>query len=193
MTAPGLGPLGALTQLWAKVDAFGARVDARMPGERACGEGCHDCCAPGLSVTTIEGEAIAAFVERATPAEQTRLREALARAAGDRCAALDARGACTIYEARPIVCRSHGLPIRVAGPERRLPMIDACPKNFVGRDLDGLERECVLDQATLSTMLGAIDAAFADASGACRGLRAPLAALLADLLGEADSEPPAGP
>jgi hypothetical protein len=188
-----LDSLGALAQLWEKVDAFGERVDARMPGERACAEGCHDCCAPGLSVTTVEGEAIADFVERATPAQHARLREALRNAAGDRCAALDARGACAIYEARPLVCRSHGLPLRIAGPERRLPLVDACPKNFVGRDLDAIERDCVLDQATLSTMLAAIDAAFADASGVHRGLRAPLADLLVELLDGVDSRSPSGP
>jgi Fe-S-cluster containining protein len=188
MTPPGLDPLAALAQLWAKVDAFEARVEARMPGERACAEGCDDCCAPGLTVTTIEAEAIAAFVERAGDDARARVRGALASARADRCAALDARGACSIYEARPLVCRSHGLPLRIVGGERRLPLLDACPKNFVGRDLGSIERACVLDQATLSTMLGAIDAAFADASSLDRGLRAPLAELLADLLTELPNE-----
>jgi len=190
MTVPSRDSLDALAQLWAKVDAFAARVDAQLPGERACAEACHDCCAPGLSVTTIEGEAIAAFVERATPAERARVRDALARGSRDRCAALDARGACTIYEARPIVCRSHGLPLRLTSPGRRLPVVDACPKNFVGRALDGIDRACVLDQATLSTMLAAIDAAFADANAIERGLRASLSELLAEMLGDSPEESP---
>jgi hypothetical protein len=92
-----------------------------------------------------------------------------------------------------MVCRSHGLPLRLTSPGRRLPVVDACPKNFVGRDLDGIDRECVLDQATLSTMLAAIDASFADASGLARGLRAPLADLLVEVLDGVDSRSPSSP
>jgi uncharacterized protein len=93
----------------------------------------------------------------------------------DRCAALDAAGRCRIYAARPLVCRSHGVPIRLRGA---LPVVQACHRNFRQTTPDP---DCVLDQATLSATLYAVDAAEAAAAGGDPGQRVDLAALLADL------------
>ena len=57
-------------------------------------------------------------------------------------------------------------------------MLDACPKNFVGQDLAAVNAASVMDQATLSTILGALDAADADEAGRERGERLAIAALL---------------
>jgi hypothetical protein len=84
---------------------------------------------------------------------------------------------CAIYAARPLICRSHGLPIRFAPEGRRaLPLVDVCPRNFVGHDT--LPADTILDQVTLSTVLGALDAARADETGRPRGERVPLETLL---------------
>jgi hypothetical protein len=73
-----------------------------------------------------------------------------AAAEGDRCAALDAQGRCSIYAARPIVCRSHGAPIRSGS----LPVIQSCHRNFTSVTPDA---DCIVDQETLSTLLLAVD------------------------------------
>lgn len=155
-----------LEALWSKVDAFFERVAERYPGALACGPGCADCCHRDLTVTSIEARRVFALV-RALPPEQRRaLRD---RADAPPCVALDADGRCAIYEARPLVCRSHGVPLRFVEPEasgkRALPVLDVCPKNFTGADLASIDAACVLDQRTLSVMLGAIDAAFVQAGG----------------------------
>ncbi len=111
-------------------------------------------------------------------------REALAARAtgGDPgvCPALDDGGRCAVYASRPVICRTHGLPIRFAPPNARsLPIVDACPRNFSGRDLGALPANVVLDQTTLSTVLGALDAARAAEIGRPRGERVEIAALLA--------------
>ncbi|WP_437926533.1 hypothetical protein WMF37_47270 [Sorangium sp. So ce291] len=83
--------------------------------------------------------------------------------------------------ARPLICRTHGLPIRFAPPSGRvLPVIDACPKNFVGEDLHAVDAASVLDQTTLSTVLAALDMAHADEAGWPRGQRAAIAEVLAE-------------
>lgn len=171
-----------LEELWRKVDAFFERVDSRLPGEMACAAGCADCCRRRLSVTGLEAEVILEELTRLPPDERARLAERAA-AGGEACAALGEDGRCGIYASRPLVCRSHGLPIRfeAEAPGRRsLPVVDACPKNFIGRDLAAVDPACVLDQRTLSTILAALDAAHADASGRDRGERFDLAALLAE-------------
>jgi uncharacterized protein len=167
-----------LSALWQKIAGFWARVDERAPGSLTCHAGCSDCCIDGLSVTQTE----AAAIEEALGGLDVPLREALREAAAresEHCPAL-VEGRCAIYDARPVVCRSHGLAIRI-GPDpdakRHLPIVDACPLNFVGQDLEALPSELVLEQATLSTLVAAVDAAARGASVEAK--RVPLRELLA--------------
>jgi uncharacterized protein len=177
-------PRERLDELFAKVDAFFARARARHGESITCHAGCDDCCRRRFSVTALEADAIREHLAALPHAD----REALARRAieGDpsACPALGPGGRCGIYAARPLICRTHGLPIRFApapSPGARslsLPMIDACPKNFAGEDLRAIEAVSVLDQGTLSTVLGALDAAYADSLGRPRGERITIVALL---------------
>jgi Fe-S-cluster containining protein len=174
-----------LDELTAKIDAFFARVHARFPdGDGVtCHAGCADCCHRRFSVTAIEAEAIAEALA-ALPVDRRRALADRARHGDERvCPALDPDGRCAVYAARPLICRSHGLPIRFAAPDgpgpRALPVIDACPKNFAGRDLAALPADAVLDQTTVSTILGALDAARAAEIGRARGERVAIADLLA--------------
>ena len=140
-------------QLAEKVDAFFARVQARHGAEMRCEVGCDSCCRTRLSVTRVEAEAVAEIVR--AMADVSRLEASVARAAEDRCAALDEDGRCLVYEGRPLVCRSHGVPVRM---ERRgLKVIQACELNFVERGPGAADADCVLDQQTLSMTLLAID------------------------------------
>ena len=162
-----------LGDLWQKVDAFHERVGGRYPGALTCRPGCADCCKRELTVTGVE----AARVEQAIARLDEEARADLARrVAGEACVALREDGRCAVYEARPVVCRSHGLPLRFVEPDaegrRALPVLDVCPLNFAGRDLGELDADCVLDQQTLSVMLGALDALHAKETGEPAGRRA---------------------
>lgn len=88
----------------AAVDELAADV-ARKNAERlVCRAGCAGCCADGLTVFEIEAAAIrdeyADLLEHAEPHEE------------GACAFLDGEGRCRIYERRPYVCRTQGLPLR---------------------------------------------------------------------------------
>ncbi len=178
MTAPRV----RLLELFGKVDAFFDRVAARYPGPDGvtCHAGCDACCRRRLSVTGIEADAIEAWV-RSLPAEPlAELQRRIAASDPEACAALGIDGRCAIYPVRPLVCRSHGLPIRFDADG--LDAIDACPLNFGDRALASLPSGDVLRQATVSTVLGALSAAHADASQRARGERVDLAELLSRLL-----------
>lgn len=173
-----------LDELYAKLDGFFTRAHARYPEGITCHTGCADCCQRRFSVTGLEASALAEALA-ALPAERRRELGRRARA-GDLgvCPALDGDGRCALYAARPAICRSHGLPIRFSAPPaqpgaRSLPVIDACPRNFVGQELASVEPSAVLDQTTLSTVLGALDAAHAAELGRARGERVEIADLLA--------------
>jgi Fe-S-cluster containining protein len=157
-----------LGELHAKVDAFFARVEARHGDDMQCRTGCSDCCRVRLTITAVEATAILGEVARWPAA---RRRALAATGPEDRCAALDDRGRCRIYDARPIVCRSHGVPIRMR--RGSLPVVEACPRNFTRTEP---APDCVLDQETLSALTLAIDR---QAGG--DGSRVDLAALLAEL------------
>jgi len=138
-----------LAELNAKIDGFFARAFARHGDDMQCNTGCSDCCHVRLSITGVEADAIRAHVA-AWPAE--RRRSLLAVGPADRCAALDENGRCKIYEARPVVCRSHGVPIRMR--QDSVPVIQACFRNFTRTEA---APDCVLDQETLSTLVLAVD------------------------------------
>lgn len=174
-------PRARLGELFAKVDAFFSRARARHGEAITCRAGCADCCRRRFSVTALEADAIREVVAQLD--DETRRTLARRAEEGDPgvCPALDPDGRCAVYEARPLICRTHGLPIRFAPAKgtRALPVLDACPKNFGGGDLAALDPTTVLDQQTLSTVLAALDAAHADALGRPRGERIEIAALLA--------------
>jgi len=150
-------------------------VADRHGAEMQCATGCSDCCHVRLTITGVEAAAIRGYVatwsaerrallgvtEHSTPAEQ-------------RCAALDAAGRCRIYDARPLVCRSHGVPIRMQ--QGGLPVVQNCHRNFHRATPDP---DCILDQTTLSAMLLAVDTAERPPGEPAR--RIDLAGLLAEL------------
>lgn len=161
-------------ELAAKVDAFFARVQARHGDEMACGSGCSHCCHVQLSVTRLEADAIRKELETWSDAAKAALGANARAAAPDRCSALDANGRCLIYAARPIVCRSHGAPIRLR--ENSLPVVTSCRDNFVSRGPAAADADCILDQETLSAMVLA-----ADLESGGEGGRIDLASLFVDM------------
>jgi hypothetical protein len=143
-------------ELAAKVDAFFTRVQARHGSEMQCGTGCHHCCHVRLSVTRVEAEAIVDEVAGWTAERKLALTANAAAAPAQRCTALAPDGRCLIYQVRPIVCRSHGAPIRMRDA-RSLPVVIACVDNFTARGAAAADADCIIDQTTLSAMVLAVD------------------------------------
>ncbi len=146
--------MSRLGEVTAKVDAFFARVEARHGTDMQCATGCSDCCHARLTVTSTEARAIERELATWTPDRRAALAAHAGAAPADRCAALDAGGRCLIYAARPVVCRSHGAPIRMR--QASLPVIQSCFKNFTHVTPDP---DCVIDQETLSALVLAVDRA----------------------------------
>ena len=105
-----------------------------------------------LTITGVEAGAIRDAIATWDAARRGALAANVANSPTDRCAALDPQGRCLIYETRPMVCRSHGAPIRMT--DRSLPVIDACFRNFTHTTPDP---DCVIDQTTLSALVLAVN------------------------------------
>lgn len=164
-------PVERYLQLAAKVDGFFAQAQARVGASMQCASGCADCCQGRLTVTSVEAAVILSGLASLDDPQRSAIASRGATATDEKCAALDDHGRCSIYAWRPLVCRSHGVPVRVASDApSRLPVLEVCPKNFT-EGLDTVGGENILDQTTLSTVLGALDAAYADSAGLKRGTR----------------------
>lgn len=125
MPSPPLRPdlLARLEALHAEVDAAARPLAARHAGRLHCRLGCTPCCVDGLTVFELEADRI-----RARAPEVLRQPPHPAGA----CAFLGEGGACRIYDHRPYVCRTQGLPLRwleETDDGETVELRDVCPLN----------------------------------------------------------------
>lgn len=143
-------------QLVNRVDQLCKSAEEVLREHINCAEGCSSCCKT-ISLFPVEAAAISAAVA-ALPekdAETVRQHAEDGGGEGDVCPLLfDNR--CLIYEFRPIICRTHGLPIMFTDHgERRL---DYCPKNLQG--CKSLSGAAVIDLDRLNELFVAVNALF---------------------------------
>jgi hypothetical protein len=115
------------------VDELVAPIVGAHGPRLTCRAGCHDCCSDALTVFEIE----AAVIERH---HAELLATGIAHAVGG-CAFLDERGECRVYEHRPYVCRTQGLPLRWLERDEHgehTEVRDVCPLNTEGPALEQL-------------------------------------------------------
>ena len=168
MSAPAPTARARLDALFAKIEAFFAAAQAREGEAITCRAGCADCCRRRFTVTGLEAEVIREGLAALPDARRDEL--ALRAREGDSevCAALDADGRCAIYAHRPVICRTHGLPIRFTESAPAAPCRCSTParRTSSARISPTVSPASVMDQTTLSTILGALDAADAAETGA---------------------------
>lgn len=88
------------------------------------------------------------------------LRHVSAHANGERCPLL-LHHRCLLYEARPIICRTHGLPIIYTSEGQRNS--DCCPHNLT--ESESLPGTSVVDLDKLNTLLVAVNSIYLSQSG----------------------------
>lgn len=136
-------PSADYAALTAKVDAFADAVSARCATQMSCRSGCAGCCQVDLTVSAVEAASIAKHLAALAESDARSLvsDEVISVAADSpRCVFLSATDVCQIYPARPLVCRSQGLPLRYPSdflPESAVRLrvssgaVTVCPLNFV--------------------------------------------------------------
>lgn len=118
----------SLPELHEKITAF---EESLGPGPRElsqCKKGCSQCCEVKLSVFSVEADFIREWWKKLPEETQKNLRDIWKTQPGEegKCDFL-VNHDCTIYEARPVICRSQGLPLRFKD-EGQL-YLDICPLN----------------------------------------------------------------
>lgn len=148
---PGLDNYRALLE---RIDDLCARTVQQFSGDISCHAGCDACCRH-LSVFAVEAAALRAALRNRPSEEADLIRRLAATAPSGRCPLLH-DGLCLLYEARPVICRTHGLPLMLGSEgEKR---IDFCPENFKG--VSSIPGSAIIDLERLNTMLAAVNALY---------------------------------
>jgi hypothetical protein len=150
-----MDPLRNYFDLASRVDELCRRIETDFSAHLACRKGCDACCRH-LSLFPVEAAALAHALDRRGAGETGRIRRQARLASEEGPCPLLQEGACLLYEARPIICRTHGLPLLAgSGRDRQL---DWCPENF--RDVKSLPNAAVIDLDVLNTTLASINSLF---------------------------------
>ena len=116
-----------------EVDVVAGRLEKLHRERLACKPGCSACCVDDITVWEAEADLI-------RKRHAALLRDGAPHAAGA-CAFLDDEGACRIYDSRPYVCRTQGLPIRWIDHDAGVEHRDICELNEEGPPIVELSAE----------------------------------------------------
>jgi Fe-S-cluster containining protein len=113
------------------VDRMAAELTNVHGKHVTCRPGCHSCCT-NLSVFPVEYHAILAAIRQA--------RVVVSFDPAQPCGFLR-DGKCSLYAMRPLICRTHGLPVAFTNDTFEPPEtnVSFCPMNFSEADLDDYE------------------------------------------------------
>jgi uncharacterized protein len=120
-----------------QVDRLTAKLQARYSKHLVCRAGCAGCCRHHLSVFPVEAEEARAAIETLPAPIRARVEEQALEiikreARGELVACpLLVNDHCSIYESRPLICRTQGLPLLLEAEDGGLE-VDFCPLNFTG-------------------------------------------------------------
>lgn len=160
--------------LVSKVDEICATVTAAFAEQIQCHAGCSGCCRE-LTLFPVEAAALLVALAALPPQHREAL-DASGTRDSDSCPLL-VDDLCLVYESRPIICRTHGLPLLLkADGESR---IDFCPENF--RETKTLPGTAIINLELLNQALVAINALFVDRTDNTRlksGQRQSMAAVI---------------
>lgn len=168
-------PLTEYLALRDRVDAFADGVQQRRAADMQCRRGCAGCCHAELSVCAVEAAAIREQLDALDEPARAALRARAAVAAqAPRCVMLGEEDACAIYAARPLVCRSQGLPLRYPAeliPEESVRAragagaVTWCPLNFTEAEKRPPAAADVLDAERVDQTLALINRRYAERAG----------------------------
>jgi Fe-S-cluster containining protein len=114
-------------ELRTAIDAVGTRLGLQLQGQMQCRKGCDSCC-ENISVFPLERDAIKFLIER----EKIELpKERMFNKYRKSCNFL-IHSACSIYEYRPIICRTQGFPLLYQNTKGDGYELSVCHLNFKG-------------------------------------------------------------
>lgn len=130
-------------KLVARVDDLCQQIENRLAGHLACKSGCSSCCLE-ITLFPVEADALKRAFNELPEQERGNIRRHLEGESQSESCCLLKDDRCLLYRSRPLICRTHGLPILYR--EDGVQKVDCCPKNrlsgitVTGSDLVDLDR-----------------------------------------------------
>ena len=138
-----------------RVDRLCGRTLARLGSQISCRPGCDACCRH-LSIFAVEAAALREALGALAKPDASFILQRAAYASPEAPCPLLHNGLCLLYRARPVICRTHGLPLLISRDGES--GVDFCPENF--RDLSSIPGSELIDLDRLNTILATINAVF---------------------------------
>lgn len=153
-----------------QVDQLASRLSSRYARHLVCRSGCSGCCHHHLSVFAVEAVALRKAVETLPPdiraVIEEQAREVIEFEAKDESVACPmlVEDRCAIYESRPLICRTQGLPLLIQiedAPENGEAEVDFCPLNFAAPNAtDDLDENHLVPLDELNLQLAVVNLQF---------------------------------
>lgn len=105
---------------------FFDKVIEKNSSQMECKAGCSKCCYTDISVFDIEADLVRDWFDQKTPEHKVEIKTLWANKVQDGACQFLYDEKCSIYEVRPIICRTQGLPLHLTKEN----ILDYCPKNF---------------------------------------------------------------
>jgi len=125
---------------------FFDKIVQKYSAEMKCKEGCSKCCYTDISIFEVESARIKEWFSQQNTETQKELKLLWASKNESGACSFLYNDRCTIYEARPVICRTQGAPLFLATDN----VLDYCPLNFEAGDPP---KEDWLNLERLNTML----------------------------------------
>jgi Fe-S-cluster containining protein len=149
-------------RLIAEVDRRCRRIRIRHQKHIACTKGCAgNCCRIHISIYPVEAVSLALSLQKLAPEMRHRIQHNARHANTFGPCPLLEGGACLIYHARAVICRTHGLPMLTEYRGHR--SVGFCEKNF--QHLSPIPEEDIIDLAHLNNSLAAVNRRFVSEVG----------------------------
>lgn len=142
------------------VSRFFDQFEEKYSQDMKCKVGCSACCYTDLSVFTIEAERISHWFSSLDESTQKSLKKLWKAPVKPGACAFLYDDRCTVYEVRPIICRSHGALIKFKDEDQ--DVFDICPLNEAVNNDEAKAHALDLDR--LNTLLSLAQGQF-DGSG----------------------------
>jgi len=144
-------------KLIADVDRRCRRIVSRHRDHIACTKGCAgNCCRILISVYPVEAVSMVLELQKLAPDLRRRIQHKARHTDSFGPCPLIEDGACLMYDARAVICRTHGLPILTEYRGHRT--IGFCEKNF--QHLPPIPEDDAINLAHLNSSLAAVNQGF---------------------------------
>jgi Fe-S-cluster containining protein len=132
-----------------EIDLLCLKLEEAHKGHISCFAGCHQCCMD-FSIFPVEFYSIL----QETDGRKININHDVSRS---ECVFL-IEGLCSIYESRPLICRTHGLPLLYMGEDEW--QLSYCELNFTGSNMPEFNESNTIPQDRFNSRLFMLNKAF---------------------------------